>query len=130
MRPRAELALGAVLVLALAVAAGLLGLGRARLTDADPRRSTFLAGPAGARGFAEALARLGVRVERLPPAARQRSTASPATAPLVAFLGPSESLDPREGAVVAGAPGRSPARRARRGSGVPLPGLGCPAALP
>jgi uncharacterized protein DUF4350 len=99
MRPRAELALGAALVLALAVASGLVGLGRAGLTDADPRRSTFLAGPAGARGFADALIRLGVRVERH---RRPLGTLdSVAGRTLVAFLGPSEPLDAREGAMVA-----------------------------
>ncbi len=61
MHPRAELALGTALVLALAVAAGIVGLRRARLTDVDDRRSTFLAGPVGARGYAEALERLGAR---------------------------------------------------------------------
>ncbi len=100
MRPRAELALGALLVVALAVASGFLGLGRAGLTDADPRRSTFLAGPAGARGFADALIRLGVRVERhRRPLGTLDRVADHRT--VVAFLGPSESLDPREGAMVA-----------------------------
>jgi hypothetical protein len=100
MRPRAELALGAALVLALAVASGFLGLGRAGLTDADPRRSTFLAGPAGARGFADALTRLGVRLERhRRPLGTLDRVAGDRT--VVAFLGPSESLDPREGAMVA-----------------------------
>jgi hypothetical protein len=53
-----------VLVLALATAAGLAGLRHAGLSDVDTRRSTFLAGPAGARGYADALSRLGERVER------------------------------------------------------------------
>ena len=100
MRARAELALGAALFLALAVAVGVAGLGRARLTDADQRRSTFLAGPAGARGYAEALARLGVRVERLRrPLGTLDSVAGRRT--IVAFLGPSMWLDAREGSAVA-----------------------------
>ncbi|HET6578082.1 MAG TPA: DUF4350 domain-containing protein [Gemmatimonadales bacterium] len=100
MRPRAELALGAGLVLALAIAAGLAGLGRARLTDADQRRSTFLAGPAGARGYADALARLGVRVERF---RRPLGTLDsvPGLRTVVAFLGPSIGFDPRDGLAVA-----------------------------
>lgn len=100
MQPRTELALGTALVLVLAVAAGALGARRARQTDVDDRRSTFLTGPAGARGYAEALARLGVRVEQFrgPP-----SSLDPAPGPrtVVAFLGPSRDLSPREGAIVA-----------------------------
>ena len=103
MRPRTELALGAALFLVLAVIAGIAGARRAGLTDTDRRRSVFLAGPGGARGWAEALGRLGVRVEpfRRPPASLDGSVA-PRT--LVAFLGPSYPLTPREGATVARLP--------------------------
>src|SRR3954452_2497142 len=62
MRPRTELATGAVLLLVLGVGAAALGSRHTRLTDRDPRRSSYLAGPLGASGFAEALSRLGVRV--------------------------------------------------------------------
>jgi Domain of unknown function (DUF4350) len=101
MQPRTELALGSALVLALAVAAGLVGLSRERLTDADRRRSTFLFGPAGARGFAETLERLGVRVEtfRRPTAALDSAT-PPRT--LTAFVGPSRDLSAGEGRTIAG----------------------------
>jgi hypothetical protein len=100
MQPRTELAVGTALVLVLAVGAGLIGLTRQRLTDADARRSTFLAGPAGARAFADALGRLGVRVETYRrPTATLDSTAPPRT--LTAFVGPSHSLDAREGRVLA-----------------------------
>lgn len=103
MHPRTELALGAGLVLALSIAAGVVGARRARVTDADARRSTFLAGPSGARGYAEALQRLGVRVEsfRRPPAAFDTIT-TPRT--LVAVLGPSRELAPHEGLAIAGLP--------------------------
>jgi hypothetical protein len=100
MQPRAELALGTALLLVLAVGAGSLGARRARQTDIDGRRSTFLTGPAGARGYAEALARLGVRVE---PFRRPLSSldSAPGRRTLVAFLGPSRRLSSREGAAVA-----------------------------
>ena len=100
MRPRTELALGTALVLALSLAAGAVGLRRARLTDADGRRSTLLAGPSGARAYAEALGRLGVRVETFRrPAGALDTLAHPGT--LVAFLGPSRELSAREGRLVA-----------------------------
>ncbi|MDQ3137310.1 MAG: DUF4350 domain-containing protein, partial [Gemmatimonadota bacterium] len=101
MQPRTELALGSALVLALALVAGVVGARRARVTDADPRRSTFLAGPSGARAFAEALRRLGVRVESYRrPLAALDTIAAPRT--LVAVLGPSRELSAREGRAVAG----------------------------
>ena len=100
MRPRVELALGAALVLALAIAAGLAGLGRAGLTDVDTRRSTFLAGPAGARAYGDALSRLGVRVERWRrPLAMLGSAPGPGG--VLAVLGPSLRLDAREGVALA-----------------------------
>ncbi len=103
MRQRTELALGAGIVFALGVTAGLIGVQRARLSDADPRRSTFLAGPSGARGFAEALGRLGVAVQ---PFRRPiGSLDSTAAGTLTAFLDPSLALSAREGQQVAGVPG-------------------------
>ena len=103
MHPRTELALGTAVVVALAVAAGVVGARRARVTDADARRSTFLAGPSGARGYAEALERLGVSVEsfRRPTAAFDTIAT---TRTLVAFLGPSRELAPRDGLEIAGLP--------------------------
>ena len=101
MRQRTELALGAGIVFVLAVTAGLIGVQRARLSDADPRRSTFLAGPSGARGLAEALARLGVTVEPFRrPTSSFDTVATPGT--LTAFLDPALALSPREGQIVAG----------------------------
>jgi len=101
MRQRTELAFGAGIVLVLGVTAGLIGVQRARLSDTDFRRSTYLAGPSGARGFAEALGRLGVTVE---PFRRPIGTLDTATAPgtLTAFLDPSLALSAREGQMVAG----------------------------
>ena len=101
MQPRTELALGSALVLALAIGAGVVGLSRERLTDTDRRRSTFLSSPGGTRGFAQALERLGVRVETFRrPVAALDSAAPPRT--LTAFVGPSRGLDASEGRTIAG----------------------------
>jgi hypothetical protein len=99
MHPRAELVLGTAVVLTLAVGAGVVGARRGRATDADSRRSTFLVGPFGARGYRDALERLGVRVV---PFQRPTATFDTAAAPgtVVAILGPSRPLSPREGAVI------------------------------
>ena len=101
MRPRTELAVGVGLLIVLGIGAAALGSRRARVTDTDPRRSTYLSGPSGARGFADALETIGVRVirhrrsvESLDSVARPEST-------LVAILGPTVPLTPREGARVA-----------------------------
>jgi hypothetical protein len=101
MRQRTELALVAGVVFVLAMTAGLVGVQRAQLSDLDPRRSTFLAGPSGARGFAEALEQLGVRVEAFRrPTGAFDTVAAPRT--LTAFLDPTRTLSPHEGPVVAG----------------------------
>src|SRR5688500_5130992 len=65
VRPGAELAvaLGIVTVLGVVVAAA--GSRNQRPQDEDVRRSTYLTGPYGARGYAEALELVGVRVARL-----------------------------------------------------------------
>jgi hypothetical protein len=87
-------------VLVLAVGAGVIGARRGRVSDADGRRSTFLVGPSGARGYRDALERLGVRVESFRrPTAAFDTVAAPGT--VVAVLGPSRPLSPREGAAVA-----------------------------
>ncbi|MFN8580551.1 MAG: hypothetical protein U0163_06160 [Gemmatimonadaceae bacterium] len=65
MRPRTEVAL-ALGVFGLAmVAVALIARVRRPAVDRDYRTSSLLAGPAGARGLADALTRAGVRVERL-----------------------------------------------------------------
>lgn len=101
MRQRTELIAGVVTVFGLALAAALIGAERARLTDADPRRSTLLAGPSGTKGFADGLRRLGVTVEQW---RRPIGSLGPAAPPgtLTAFVAPSDPLDLREGAVLAG----------------------------
>jgi hypothetical protein len=100
MRQRTELAFAAGLVLVLGVSAGVVGLQKARLTDTDPRRSTFLAGPSGARGFADALERLGVQVQPFRRAVALYDTVATGRT-LTAFLDPTNPLDSREGLLVA-----------------------------
>jgi hypothetical protein len=103
MRPRTELAVGAVLLLVLGIGAAALGSRSARLTDSDPRRSTYLAGPLGASGFAEALSRLGITVLRHRRQVAGLDTLAGPRA-LVAFLGPTRELTPLEGVALARAP--------------------------
>ena len=101
MRRPAELALGAAFLVALGVGAAVLGSRRARVTDTDGRRTTYLAAPGGARGFADALDRLGVAVVR-----HRRSLdwleSLADTATVVVVLQPSVPLTPAEGKQLAG----------------------------
>jgi hypothetical protein len=71
------------------------------VTDVDPRRSTYLSGPSGGRGFADALERLGVTVtrNRRPIESLDNSTRPEST--VVALIGPSIPLTSREGARLA-----------------------------
>lgn len=87
MRPRVELAAGiAVMLLVGALAAG-LGMRESGPDTSDGRRSTYLRGPYGARAWATALERLGVRVER------HRRWEPPATPPpMLALLDPSRRI--------------------------------------
>jgi hypothetical protein len=63
MRLRSELALGVAVLLVLAVLAAGLGQ-RSNALLPDFRRSTYLAGPHGARAVADGLRRLGVQVKQ------------------------------------------------------------------
>jgi hypothetical protein len=101
MRPRTELAIGAALLVALGIAAVALGTRRARVTDVDPRRSTYLSGPSGARGLADAAERLGVTVIRYRRPVESLDAAAGPESTLVAVIGPSIALTSREGARLA-----------------------------
>ncbi len=101
MRPRAELAIGAAVLVALGIGAAALGSRRARVSDSDPRRSSFLFGPSGASGYAEALSRLGVRVERHRRSVALVDKTAGGASSLLAFLGPSIALGSAEGAEIA-----------------------------
>jgi hypothetical protein len=103
MRPRTELAIGFALLFVLGTGAALLGSRRGGTKDEDPRRSTFLATPQGARGWAEGLERLGVAVTRYRRAPRElRHHPAPAAArrPLFAVLDPAQPLAPAEARVL------------------------------
>src|SRR5262245_12802846 len=96
MRPRAELGVAVAILAALAVAAAMLGSRRARNADSDPRRSTYLAGPSGASAWAEALGRLGVRVDRYRRPALSLGDVN--REGVFAVIGPAQRLDAREAA--------------------------------
>jgi uncharacterized protein DUF4350 len=105
MRPRDEALIGIGLFAVLIMIAASLGRRGTGRVDQDRRSSSFLTGPAGARGLADALQRLGIRVRRfrertgglagLPPEQRQALLVLDPTAPLappevaqiVGFLG-------------------------------------------
>jgi len=101
MRPGSELAIGAAVVVVLGVAAAALGGRRARVGDSDLRRSTYLVGPSGVSGYAEALVRLGVRVERYRRPITSFDTVASPSGSVMSFLEPTAPLSPEEGAAVA-----------------------------
>lgn len=100
MRPRSEalLALGAFAALAVVVT---VTVPRRTLTGTSEPRSSYLPGPEGARGLADALTLLRVPVFRYRRSTRQLATSIPApddTAParLLAYVAPSIPLTPSE----------------------------------
>jgi Domain of unknown function (DUF4350) len=102
MRPHAELAVGLGIFGILAAGAAALGSREHRQPDFDPRRSTFLTGPDGARGYAEALERLRVRVERFRRRPMElRRVGDVNTTTVLAVVGPTEAIDPLEAAAIA-----------------------------
>lgn len=64
MRPRTEALVGLGALALLVAVAGALGQRANQDGEGDPRASTLLAGPRGARGLADALPRMGIRVIR------------------------------------------------------------------
>ena len=101
MRPQVELAVGLAIFAALAIGAAALGSKGRQQPDFDPRRSTFLTGPAGARGYAEALERLHVRVERFRGRPMELRRLPDTGNPVLAVVGPTEEIDPLEAAAIA-----------------------------
>jgi hypothetical protein len=103
MRPRLELGIAAGILLALGVGAVTLGSRRARNADTDQRRSTYLSTPSGTRAWAEALGRLGVRVERY--RRPSLSLGQLDREAVFAVIGPMRGLGASEGAHLAGLDG-------------------------
>lgn len=98
-RSQAEPIIAVAVLLTLGAIAVAAGLRRNQHVDLDPRLTTYGTGPAGARGLAETLQRLGVRVVRSRVAPGSATEADP-RAPL-ALLDPSIGLGLREGIAVA-----------------------------
>ena len=99
MRPRTEIGLGLGVLALLLLGSALLGRRANTMPDQDARTSTFLAGPNGARGLADALGRLGIPVERFRGRFRQLGEAVAVDTggrSLVAFLDPAAHLQPAE----------------------------------
>ncbi len=65
MRPRTEVGLATAALVVLSTVVLLIGSRKQRPQDTDARRSSFLTGPEGARGLADALGRLHVEVGHL-----------------------------------------------------------------
>ena len=92
MRPRFDLAVAIVLVIALGFGAVLLGSRNAKTSISDFRHSSFVPGPHGARALADALRLVGVRVDRF----RRQSMALAelqADGALLVVLDPSRPMD-------------------------------------
>lgn len=116
MRPRAELLIAVAVLLLLGIGMAALGSRNQPPPNADPRRSTFVTSPYGARALAEALTRLHVSVVRL----RRRVDSTELTprrvdgGSVLAILAPSEPLN--------GFDARQLARRVRGGGDLLLAG--------
>lgn len=122
MRSRLELAAAILAVVLLGVGAGLLGTRSRPAESEDPRRSTFVTSPQGARALADALIRLRVTVTHL----RHRLDTTgvlPAERPrtLLAYLAPSDPLTRLEAEELA--------RRVRSGHDLLLAGDGAALAI-
>ena len=102
MRPRVRLVLAWAGLAAVVILAYALGRARRPAGLGDLRASTFLTGPAGARGLADALERLDVRVERWRGRVREFVAQPPRTGDFaLALLAPGSGLEPTEVAALA-----------------------------
>jgi hypothetical protein len=101
MQPRTEALLGLGALALLVALAAALGQREHRGGEVDPRPSTLLTGPRGARGLADALDRLGIDVVRF----RRGLQALPRDSALgsrtvLALLEPGASLEPSEAGTI------------------------------
>lgn len=103
MRPRTELVAGAALLAVLVLVAAILGRARRPADLGDRRLSTYLTGPDGARGLADALGRLGTETPRWRGRVRQLVEAlqNRPEPRALALLDPGQGLEPTEIALLA-----------------------------
>lgn len=88
MRPRTEAALALGSLALLGILAGALERRGNRPEQLDPRASSYLAGPLGARGLADALGRLKLRVEHYRRGTRQLGALSDSAPTVMAVVDP------------------------------------------
>lgn len=101
MPPRLRVALALAGLIMLGVIATVAGERRTRRPDDDPRRSTFVYGPAGASGWAGGLERLGIVVERVRDPRELTADTAPSQDALVAVIEPLQRLGPFDGSALA-----------------------------
>jgi hypothetical protein len=102
MRPRDEVLVAVLTLAVLGAAAGMLGRARRSTVSQDPRPSTFLAGPGGARALLESMRQLGVEVRRFRLRPRELPTLADGTRQAFVVLDPSYRFSPPEVSAVLG----------------------------
>lgn len=96
MRPRTEAALALGLLVALGALVTAVNLRKQRPEELDPRASTYLPGPAGAKALSDALERLEVEVTRLRTPARPHPGTGEPAGRLLMVLDPGRPYSPYE----------------------------------
>lgn len=96
MRARTEVGLALLALGALVALAAAVGQRESRPEQFDPRASTYLPGPRGARGLADALQQLGIRVDRSRRSLRQLVPGDSGSRVLFAAIDPVFPLSPAE----------------------------------
>jgi hypothetical protein len=127
MRPRNQALLGLGLFVVLVVIAAVLGRRGARRPNLDQRTSSFLSGPGGVRGLADALRRLGIGVRRFRGRPVELSGLPVVPREALAVLDPTFPLSPPEVDQISGFLRTSAARN--RGGDLILAGGGAEAVM-